>query len=231
MVAFLRGDGVALVDQVPSERREEMRRHLMGIADARKRGLFACAYCRVLWPLLTDERSRRGVEVAERYLDDELDELQWSAGREAATDARSAIRTKPGDPDRVSAQIARAAAFAAERTAYLAAAEAIEECATVAVWAGIVPTLPDARAAQAALLRDIVGSPFRPVRFEPAWRTGTGAALAQQMYDVREFGAMPILADAIQDAGCTSAEVLDHCRGPGPHVRGCWVVDFVLEKD
>jgi hypothetical protein len=84
--------------------------------------------------------------------------------------------------------------------------------------------------AQAALLREVAGNPFRPVTFSPAWRTDTAVALARQMYDSRDFGAMPILADALQDAGCDSEEVLGHCRGPGPHVRGCWVVDLVLSK-
>jgi hypothetical protein len=83
---------------------------------------------------------------------------------------------------------------------------------------------------QAALLRDIFGNPFRPAAFAPEWRTSTAVALAQQMYESRDFGAMPILADALQDAGCDSGDVLDHCRGPGPHVRGCWVVDLVLGK-
>ena len=78
---------------------------------------------------------------------------------------------------------------------------------------------------------DIVGNPFRPVSFLPEWRTDTAVALARQMYESREFGAMPILADALQDAGCDDAAVLDHCRGPGPHVRGCWVVDLVLGKE
>jgi hypothetical protein len=78
--------------------------------------------------------------------------------------------------------------------------------------------------------RDIFGNPFRPVVFEPAWRTSTAVALAQQMYDSRDFGIMPILGDALQDAGCDNDNVLDHCRGPGPHVRGCWVVDLVLGK-
>ena len=55
-------------------------------------------------------------------------------------------------------------------------------------------------------------------------------SLAHQVYESREFGAMPILADALQDAGCGNADVLDHCRGSGPHVRGCWVVDLVLGK-
>ena len=81
------------------------------------------------------------------------------------------------------------------------------------------------------LIRDIFGNPFRPVAFSPSWRTSTVLALASQMYESRDFGAMPILADALQDAGCDSAEVLDHCRGEGPHVRGCWVVDLVLGKE
>ena len=85
--------------------------------------------------------------------------------------------------------------------------------------------------AQAILLRDIFGNPFRPVTFSPSWRTSTAASLASQMYESGDFGAMPILADALQDAGCDSADVLDHCRGPRPHVRGCWVVDLVLGKE
>ncbi|VTR96288.1 Uncharacterized protein (Fragment) OS=uncultured bacterium PE=4 SV=1 [Gemmata massiliana] len=89
---------------------------------------------------------------------------------------------------------------------------------------------PTERAAQADLLRDIFGNPFRPVAFSPKWRTSTARAVALQMYESRDFSALPILADALQDAGCDSAHVLDHCRGEGPHVRGCWVVDRVLGK-
>ncbi|HJZ55720.1 MAG TPA: hypothetical protein VKE74_12200 [Gemmataceae bacterium] len=74
------------------------------------------------------------------------------------------------------------------------------------------------------------GNPFRLAAFDPAWRTSTAVQLARQMYEAREFSAMPILADALQDAGCENAEILDHCRGSGPHVRGCWVVDLVLGK-
>jgi hypothetical protein len=84
-------------------------------------------------------------------------------------------------------------------------------------------------AAQAVLVRDVIGNPFRPVTFDPSWRTPTAITLAGQMYGSRDFSAMPILADALQDAGC-DCDVLDHCRGPGPHVRGCWVVDLVLGK-
>lgn len=71
------------------------------------------------------------------------------------------------------------------------------------------------------ILRDIFGNPFHAVTFAPEWRTETAVTLAQTMYDARDFGNLPILADALQDAGCEKADVLEHCRGPGPHVRGC----------
>jgi hypothetical protein len=81
------------------------------------------------------------------------------------------------------------------------------------------------------IVRDVLGNPFRPVKFSPKWRTSTAVALAKQMYKSNDFGAMPILADALQDAGCGSEEVLGHCRdAKQTHVRGCWVVDGVLGK-
>jgi hypothetical protein len=83
----------------------------------------------------------------------------------------------------------------------------------------------------AVYLRDIFGNPFRQTVVDPVWRTETVLSLARSMYESREFGAMPILADALQDAGCDKADILDHCRGPGPHVRGCWVVDLILGKE
>jgi hypothetical protein len=87
------------------------------------------------------------------------------------------------------------------------------------------------KSAQASLARDIFGNLFRPVAFSPEWRTDTAVALARQMYDSRDFSAMPILADALQDAGCDSDDILSHCRDSNAtHVRGCWVVDLVLDK-
>jgi len=83
---------------------------------------------------------------------------------------------------------------------------------------------------QAELVRDVVGNPFRQVIFDPAWRTDTVVTLARQMYESRDFFPMPILADALQDAGCENEDVLTHCRARGPHVRGCWVVDGILGK-
>jgi hypothetical protein len=86
-------------------------------------------------------------------------------------------------------------------------------------------------AVQAALIRDIFANPFRPVAFSPEWRTNTAVSLARQMYESRDFSAMPILADALQDAGCDNEDVLNHCRHPGVHVRGCWCVDLLLGKE
>ena len=85
--------------------------------------------------------------------------------------------------------------------------------------------------AQCDLIRDIFDNPFRPAPFDPAWRSTTVASIAEAIYTDRAFDRMPILADALEDAGCTSREILDHCRSLGEHVRGCWVVDLVLGKD
>jgi hypothetical protein len=81
------------------------------------------------------------------------------------------------------------------------------------------------------IIRCVVGNPFRPVTFVTEWRTNTVVPLAHTMYDSRDFSAMPILADALQDAGCDNPDILEHCRGTGLHVRGCWVVDLVLGKE
>jgi hypothetical protein len=83
---------------------------------------------------------------------------------------------------------------------------------------------------QVKLLYDVIGNPFRPVKVERDWLTSTVVALAGRFYQAKDSTLMPILADALQDAGCDSDDILDHCRGPGPHVRGCWVVDLILGK-
>jgi hypothetical protein len=79
------------------------------------------------------------------------------------------------------------------------------------------------------LLREVYGKPYRQAHFSPAWRTDTVRTLARDMYDRREFSAMPILADALEDAGCDDGDILLHCRLPAEHVRGCWVLDLVLD--
>ena len=84
------------------------------------------------------------------------------------------------------------------------------------------------------LLRDVFGNPFRPPPvIDPSWFASNDSAIrkmAQSIYDARAFDRLPLLADALEDAGCTDADILSHCRTPGEHVRGCWVVDLLLGK-
>jgi hypothetical protein len=82
----------------------------------------------------------------------------------------------------------------------------------------------------ASIIHDIFANPFRPVTVDPRWLTETAVALANGIYEERAFDRMPILADALEDAGCDHADILSHCRGDGPHVRGCWVLDLLLGK-
>jgi hypothetical protein len=85
--------------------------------------------------------------------------------------------------------------------------------------------------AQAALLRELFDNPFRPVWFQPAWRSPAAVAIAQGMYSDRCFDDMPILADALEEAGCTDPAILAHCDELGTHARGCWLLDSILNKE
>jgi hypothetical protein len=90
------------------------------------------------------------------------------------------------------------------------------------------------RGSQCEVLRDIFGSlPFYTVFLDPAWLTWQGGlvvSMAKTMYDSRDFTDMPILADALEDAGCSDPDILGHCRSGDEHVRGCWVIDLLLGK-
>lgn len=81
------------------------------------------------------------------------------------------------------------------------------------------------------LARCVFGNPFRPVNFDPAWLAPTAVDLARTIYEERAFDRMPELAEALQQAGCHDAGILGHCQGPGPHAKGCWVVDLILGKE
>jgi hypothetical protein len=83
---------------------------------------------------------------------------------------------------------------------------------------------------QADLVREVIGNPFRPMAFDPKWRTADVTGVARGIYDDRAFDRLPLLADALMDAGCGDDDILAHCRSSGPHVRGCWVVDLVLGR-
>jgi hypothetical protein len=94
------------------------------------------------------------------------------------------------------------------------------------------------KSAQAVLIREIFGSPFRPVALDPTWLTPTVISLAQTAYAERlllsgelDTARLAVLADALEEAGCQDAQLLEHLRSPGPHVRGCWPVDLIAAKE
>jgi hypothetical protein len=196
--------------------------------------LFALACCRNIWPALTEKSSKKAIKLAERAL--ELNQIAADSTmmEEAIDKAMETVDVEGG----VTREKAAAAAAAAASGAVLMAAGQTEGWRSpydmaIAVAASAECATNDhskQRTIQAELIRDIFGNPFRPVTFDTNWRTSTAVALAQQMYDTRDFSTMPILADALQEVGCDNADILDHCRGTGPHVRGCWVVDQVLGK-
>jgi hypothetical protein len=84
---------------------------------------------------------------------------------------------------------------------------------------------------RAHLLHDLVGNPFRRILLDSSWLTPTVKALARSIYDDYTFSEMPILGDALEDAGCQDTDILSHCREPRVHAKGCWVVDLVLERE
>lgn len=203
---------------------------LRGTTDDRKLRLWACGCCRLAWRWL-GPHAHRAVDVAETHSDLDAPATDLAACRAEVEEKTYLEGGEPvydpafyacGEP------IADAAVGASFYSATTVASELTEEGADFDD--RFAAAVARERAAHARLLRDIFGNPFRPVAFSPEWRTGTAAALARQMYESRDFTAMPILADALQDAGCDDEDVLAHCRGDGPHVRGCWVCDLVLRK-
>jgi hypothetical protein len=209
-------------------------------ADDRKLRLFACACCRRIWHLLSEQGAREAAELAERFADRLVGDKERSdARREAQLAAQSRAVTPTPTAPKWQRRAASAVYYGAARGAWEAANGAFRLAVDALVWRAGGYECRDAHAvsmsehaAQAAALRDIFGNPFRPVGLDPAWRDGDGAVarLAQAIYDERRFEASPILADALEDAGCTDPAILAHCRGPGPHVRGCWVVDLLLGR-
>jgi hypothetical protein len=206
-----------------------MQQALRGQASERKLRLFAVACCRRLGPLLQDPRITAALDVAERHADGAATPADLEAALQSAAQAQRAQRRK-------ALLFAYAAVMdacgpgglgAAEKVAW---AEAAAADARVTYGEGLRRTRPDLYAALAALLRDVMGNPFRPVAVDPSWLTPAVVQLAQCIYDDRAFGRLPILADALEGAGCTNAELLVHCRQPGAHARGCWVIDGLLQR-
>jgi hypothetical protein len=194
----------------------------------RKVRLFACACCRPILAFLGPE-CRQAVEASERYADGTVSCADYRAAWRAAL-SRQAV------PSRDSTRQERwshLATVASNPQVWDAALQLTRMLTAKAGWAGPVhkPVRTDRQ--QVALLRDVFSNPFRPVALAPAWRTWNDGAIptfAQGVYEDRAFDRLPILADMLEDAGCTDRDILDHCRSGGEHVRGCWVVDLLLGK-
>jgi hypothetical protein len=194
---------------------EPMLEFLDGRSSGRKLRLFAVACCRRNWDTLTDERLRRAVEVDEQYAE----------GLVSGQD--------------------RYAAWNVVLTLKIDAIERQEWERAVRIWSTQGPVYDFMNKSalhisdvdwglQCQLLRDIIGNPFRPVTIDPTvltWNSGTVPRMAQAIYDDRRFSDLPILADALEEAGCSDQDILTHCRSEGSHVRGCWVVDLILGKE
>jgi hypothetical protein len=185
---------------------------------ARKFRLFCIACCRHSVAVMRYARNRHCLAVAERCAeglagDDERREVRRPLGAYAA-----AINAAGDDPMREASLVASDVAFYAAIAAEALGGER-----------------EPARRAEAAalcdLLRDVVGNPYREPRLDPAWLAGGVAVrLAEGIYEERAFDRVPVLADALEEAGCADEAILSHLRSPGPHVRGCWAVDLVLGK-
>jgi hypothetical protein len=206
--------------------------------NVRKGRLFWCACLRRTWEQLADERTRLLVEEVELHPEADIDwfvrerrfalegYINWNNSTHSGLWLDSwALDTfldaPPGSLMRLAEGLAHQAA------------EDWSRATGLAHWSRMGAEAEAAeKARQCDIIRDIFGNPFSPVPFAPEWRTDTALSLARQMYDSRDFGAMPILADALQDAGCDNDDILSHCRDTNRvHVRGCWVVDLVLNKE
>jgi hypothetical protein len=198
-------------------------------ASNRKLRLLSCACCRYIWELLADSRSRRLVEAAEQFAEGLTSTVEL-----AAADLEAIQVTEFFEFWEQSAIHAAVATFGLgidmkPFNARLALERSL--CATLTAIEWDPRDYKVEAKIQCTLIHDIFGNPFRPVAFDPRWRTADSVGVARGIYEDRAFERMPILADALMDAGCADEQVLGHCRGAGPHVRGCWVVDLVLGKE
>lgn len=229
---------------------------LRGRASERKLRLLAVACAMIVSNSLKEERFRNAIRAAELFADGMVPKAAMTEIRDAAIPAF--VQLHGGEDEAPAAAISAAGIPAPKKSYFEQLLDAYDDpwwedefdkgdplapaivTARHAAWAaahekGQVP-LNDAPAKvqeeqqQAFLVRDLFGNPFRPVTPDPAWRTPKVVNLAQEIYDYRAFDQLPHMADALEETGCNNAEFLAHCRGPGPHVKGCWVVDLILGK-
>ena len=203
-------------------------------ASDRKLRLFACACCRRSWHIAKMPRLQQALALLEAFIEGAAKDSDRGRAHKLGGQV---LESRASDGQQcLGAEVWKAAKKNFKRDEYefynigesAAAALGYEAGEPYAVF---LAAKKAERKEQAWLVREMFGNPFRPATFSPSWRTDTAMSLARVMYESRDFSPMPILADALQDAGCDSEDILDHCRDPKQvHVRGCWVVDLVLGK-
>jgi hypothetical protein len=214
----------------------------------RKSRLFAVACCRRIQHLISVEAVRAVVDVAEQFADGRVTEAQLQAAVEGSGPAWFEYAQRPaayGSYLWRHEMEAIDAVGRVHRTEAAGRGGVIRAAATAWVWAAAVhqnlegedagrTLLAAEYARQADLLRDIVGNPFRPASVWPAWLTWNDRCVERMacgIYEKRAFDRLPILHDALLDAGCDDEDILAHCRASHEHVRGCWVIDLLLGKE
>lgn len=198
----------------------------------RKLRLVSACLCRRVAHLLPDEECRSAIEVAERYADRWVKRLELAAAHEIVRAAWERVRGVLGVSRTDAPRCAVLALLRLTHPTKRRYADSVADSCTAACGCteGLTGYSERHRAecaAQKQLLLDVLPAS----EFDPVWRTSSAVALARAVYAERAFDRLPILADALEEAGCSDPLVLDHCRGPGPHARGCWVVDAVLGNE
>jgi hypothetical protein len=207
---------------------------LRGKVSDRKLRLFAVACCRRLWHLLEDERSRTLVELCEAQAHGPVNRAELALAFRGNYEVLAALH-----PRTARAMAVRAVTAGCGGAAWAAAWNVVSD-ARLALHLASGEGEADESQVQAALLRDIIRNPFRPLLVDPAWlrwKGGTVRLLAEAAYQVRRLpegtlrpGHLAILADALEESGCAEPELAAHLRAPGPHVRGCWAVDALTAR-
>jgi len=210
----------------------EARSQLLGVKDRvseRKLRLFACACCRRAWDWFDDE-SRSLVLLGERLADGLATNVERRAASKKASERVGSYAT--GHPANYAFCGITSPAWHGADLAIIHLPSMITGI-TMRRASGEVRSSKECRIEkehQQKLLRDIVGHLFVSASVNSAWLTPAVVSTARSIYRDHAFDRMPILADALQDAGCTNDDILNHCRQPGEHARGCWVVDLILGK-
>jgi hypothetical protein len=210
---------------------KQMLVHLGTTADKRRCMLFACACERRLWNEADCERAK--VEATERYADGQATAADVLATLQdiGIDDVDEAFVTSSVGKWRWAISESRdSAAFVADITLRDLALKEGRELKNLEAELARKTAYEAEIGVQSFLLRDIFGNPFRPLTVDPAWLSSAAIRMAEATYAERAFDRLPILADALEESGWTSDDILSHCRRPGIHVRGCWVLDLILTK-